>query len=58
MMVNAERRDGALDHAAAAAERVRQPVPDDLLDRRGVDRASPRRLGWRLAHSAPAGRSS
>ena len=37
----AEGRDGALDHAAAAAERDREPVPDDLLDRGGVDRSCP-----------------
>ena len=36
----AEGRDGTLDHAATAAERGREPVPDELLDGGGVDRSA------------------
>ena len=59
----AEGRDGALDHAAPAAERDaragagRPPRPSSTVDRRGV--AGPRGgLGCAVAHSAPTGRSS
>ena len=37
--------DGALDHAAPAAERHREPGPHDLLDRLGVDTGQLRVLG-------------
>jgi hypothetical protein len=47
-----QRRDGTFRHAALAAERLRQLVPDDLFDGERVDR------GVLLAHSAPTGRSS
>ena len=35
----------ALDHPASTTERDREPVPDELLDRRGVD-ARPGGRGW------------